>query len=92
MTFCDGVDKLLAAAILLETLLDFTMGSPRPLQIAFIYHDDIGEIEHDDLLQLQSAAVIGIHHQHGEIDDTVGLERHRFLSRPDGFDNDIIET
>ncbi len=45
-----------------------------------------GEIEHHDLLQLQPAAVIGVHHQHRKIDNSIFLKRHRFLSRADRFD------
>ncbi len=44
--------------VLLETLLDFRVRGARALEVALVHHHDVGEIEHDDLLQLQPAAVI----------------------------------
>jgi len=41
-------------------------------------------------LQLQTAAVIWVHHQHGFLHEFV-LERHRFLARADGLDDHVIK-
>jgi reverse gyrase len=60
--FCNGIDQLLVSCacakatadrpVLFETLLDFRVRSARPLEIALVHHDNVGEVEHDDLLQL----------------------------------------
>ena len=91
MAFCDRVDEPLRPPVLLETLLDLGMRGARALQVALVHHHNVGEIEHHDLLQLQPAAVIGVHHQHRKIDNSIFLKRHCFLSRADRFDDHIIE-
>jgi hypothetical protein len=73
--FCNGIDQLLVSPacakatagrpVLFETLLDFRMRSARALEIALVDHHNVSQVEHHDLLQLQPAAVIGIHHEHG---------------------------
>jgi len=65
MPFCDGVNELLPATVLFQTLFDFAVGGASALKIALVHYHDIGQIEHDDFLQLQPAAIIGIHYQHG---------------------------
>ena len=92
MPFCHGIEEPLRAPILLESLLDFSVGSPCPLKIALVHDDNVGQVEHDDFLQLQTAAVIGIHHQDGLIDDSILLKRHRFLTSPDRFDDYVVES
>ena len=42
-------------------------------------------------MQLEPRAVIRIHHQDGLIDE-LALEGHRFLSRADGLDDDVIKS
>ena len=92
MTFRYARDQLLGTPVLIETPFDFKNGGAGPCLIGLVHDHDVGEIEHDDLLQLQARAVIWIHNEHGLIDDPIFLERHRFLSGTDGFDDDIIET
>ena len=92
MPFCDGIDELLITPVLFQTLFDFGVRGSGALKIAFVYHHDVGKIEHHDFLQLQSATVIRIHHQDGLIYNAILLERHRFLSGANGLDDDIIET
>ena len=92
MTFRDGVQQTLLPAILFEALFDFGVRGLRSLQIAFIHDHDVGQVEHDDLLQLQTAPVIRVHHQHRLIDNSIFLKRHRFLTGADSFDDDIIES
>ncbi len=91
MPFGNRVDESLRAPVLLETLLDLGVGGACALQIALVHHYDVGEVEHHNLLQLQPAAVIGVHHQHRKIDNAIFLKRHRFLPRTDRFDDHIIE-
>jgi hypothetical protein len=62
MPFCDRINELLIAPVLFETLFDFGVRGAGSLKIALVHHHNVREIEHDDLLQLQPAAVIGIHH------------------------------
>ena len=62
MPFRDRVNEPLIAAILLEALLDLRVGSARALEIALVHDDDVSQIEHDDLLQLQPTSVIRVHH------------------------------
>ena len=87
-----SIDQPLGPPILLEPLLDFRVCGPGSLKIAFIHNDDVGQIEHHNLLQLQSAAVVRIHHQDGLIDYSIFLERHRFLTCADSFDDHIIKA
>ena len=98
MAFRNSVDQLLvspagakAAAVLFEALLDFRVCGARTLEIAFVHYHDICEVEHHDLLQLQPASVIRIHHQHGRIDYSVLLKRHRLLASAHRLDDDVIE-
>ena len=92
MTLGDARDQLLGAAVLLETLLDLENSRASTGLIGLVHHHDIGQIEHDDLLQLQSRTIIRIHDQHSHIDDPVFLKRHRFLTRADRLYDDVIET
>ena len=91
MPFCNCVNELLIAPVLFQTLFDFGVRGAGALEIALVHDHDVGQIEHDDLLQLQPAAVIGIHHQHGKIDNSIFLERHRLLAGADRLDDDVIE-
>ena len=91
MPFRDRIDEALLASILLEPLLDFGVRRLRALQIALVYDDDVGQIEHDDFLQLQPAAVIRIHHQHRQINESIFLKWHRLLARAHGLNNNTIE-
>ena len=50
MPFCNGIDELLVSPVLIETLLDFRVRSARSLEIAFVHHYDVSQIEHHDLL------------------------------------------
>ncbi len=77
--------------ILFQAPLDFAHRRARTVLIALVHDNDIREIEHDDFLELQTRAVIRIHHQHGLIDE-LALERHRFLSGPDRLDDDVIKV
>ena len=77
MPFCDCVDQSLVAPVLFQALFDLGMRRAGALQIAFVHDHNVGEIEHDDLLQLQTAAIIGVHYQHGKIDNSILLKRHR---------------
>ena len=90
MPFCHRRNQLLVAQVLFQPLLDFRHRGPRPVLIALVHDHHVGQVEHDDFLQLQPAAVIRIHDQNGLIDDCV-LKRHRFLSRANGLHNDVIE-
>src|ERR1700676_4624046 len=92
MPFGHARDQLLSAAVLLEELVRLEDGSTRTPLIGFVHNDDIGQVEHDDLLQLQSRAVIRIHDQYGKIDNSILRERHRFLTGADSFDNDVIKS
>ena len=76
---------------LLEALFDLGVRGARALKITLVHHHDVSQIEHDDLLQLQPAPVIRIHHQDGKIDNPIFPKRHRFLPGADRFDNHIIE-
>ena len=91
MPFCNRIDEVLASLVLLETLLDFSVRGACALEIALVHDYDVGQIEHNDLLQLQPAAVIRIHHQHGRIDNSVFLKRHRLLTGAHRLDDDVIE-
>ena len=91
MPFCDGVDEPLRAPILFQTLFDLRVRGAGALEIALVHHHDVGEIEHDDLLQLQPAAIIGIHYKNGQIDNSIFLKRHRFLPGADRLDNDVVK-
>ena len=65
MPFCNRVDQLLVAAVLFQALFDLGMRRAGALEIAFVHHHNVGEIEHNDLLQLQPASVIRVHHENG---------------------------
>ncbi len=63
----------------------------RPLAIAFVEHDQVGEIEHVDLLELRRRAVVGRHDVERAVDpiddlrialaDACGLEQHEVEAR-----------
>jgi len=91
MALCNGVNELLVPSVLLETLFNLRMRCASALEIALVHHDDVGEVEHHDLLQLQPAAVIRIHHQHRQIDNSIFSKRHRLLACADCLDDDVIE-
>ena len=91
MPFCYCVDQSLITAVLFQTLFDFGVRGARALKIAFVYHYDIGKIEHDDFLQLQPASVIGIHYKYRLVDNTIFLKWHGLLARPHRFDDHIVE-
>jgi hypothetical protein len=91
MPFCDRINELLIASVLFETFFDFGVGGAGALEIALVHDHNVGEIEHDDLLQLQPAAIIGIHYEHGKIDNSILLKRHCLLPGADCFDNDVVE-
>src|SRR6266542_903037 len=91
MSFCNGVDQPLITPVLFQTLFDFGVRSAGALEIAFVYHHGISKIEHYDFLQLQSAAVVGVHHQNSRIDNAIFLKRHRLLAGADGFYDYVIE-
>src|SRR2546429_1290998 len=50
-----------------QSVFDFGQRGLGPFQISFVHHHDVGDIEHDNLLQLQARPVIGIHDQYGLI-------------------------
>ena len=91
MPFCNGIDQALITPVLFQALLDFGMRGPSALKIAFVDHHGIGKIEHHDFLQLQPASVIGVHHQDGRVDNAILLERHRFLTGANGFNDHVIK-
>ena len=53
--------------------------------------NNVGQIEHDDLLQLQTRAVIRVHYQHRLINELT-LERHCLLPCADRLDDDVVKT
>src|SRR6266498_1968422 len=67
------------------------MGSASPLKIAFVHYYDIGQIKHHDFLQLQAAAVVGIHYQRRQIDNPIFLKWHRLLTGAHRLNNHIVE-
>ncbi len=91
MAFCNGIEQPLITAVLVQALFDFGMRSTGALKIAFVHHYDIGKVEHHDFLQLQPAAVIRVHYQHGLIDDAIFLKRHRLLAGAHCFNDHVIE-
>ena len=91
MPFCNSIDEPLIAPILFQALFDFRVRRAGALKIAFVDHHDVGKIEHHDFLQLQPAAVIGIHNQDSRIDDAIFLKRHRFLAGADGLNDYVIK-
>ena len=90
MPFRDRVNQPLIAAILFETLFDLRVRSARALKIALVHHDDVGQIEHDNLLKLEARAVIRIHHEHRLIDQFAAKGK-RFLSGADCLNDDVIK-
>ena len=62
MAFGDRGHDLLFSLVLRQSLLDFRQRRLGPLQIGFVHDDDVGDIEHDNLLQLQARSVIGVHY------------------------------
>ena len=92
MPFRNCVDQSLTTAVLLQALFDFAVRRARTLKIAFVYHYDIGKIEHDDFLQLQPASVIGIHYKYRLVDNPIFLKWHGFLAGAHSFDNDVVES
>ena len=53
MPFGNGVHQLLGSPVLFETLLDFGVRGACALEIAFVHHHNVSEVEHYDFLQLQ---------------------------------------
>src|SRR5260370_26997725 len=92
MPFCYRVDELLRSSILLEALLDFGVRRACTLKITLVHHHKVSEIEHHDLLQLQSTAIVGVHHEHGKIDNSIFSNMHRFLAIADRLHHHIVET
>ena len=92
MTFGNARDQLLGTLVLVEAPLDLENGGACTSLIGFVNHYNVGQVEHDDLLQLQARAVIRIHDQHGLIDKSIFLKWHRFLASADRFDNHVIEA
>ena len=91
MPLRDRRQHALPPSVLFHTSSDFAHRRSRAVLITLIHDDDIRQIEHDDFLQLQSRTVIGIHDEHGLVDE-FALERHRFLAGPDRLDNDVVEA
>ena len=91
MAFRNRGHDFLFSLVLRQSLFDFRQRRLSPLQIGFVHDDNVGDIEHDNLLQLQARAIIGIHHQYGLIHQFVA-KRQCLLAGPDGFDNDVVET
>ena len=83
-------EQPLAAFVGREAALDFGVGGARSLEITLVDDDEIGHIEHGDLLQLQTAAVVGVHDEDPQVDEITG-ERQGFLAGAHGFDDDEIE-
>ena len=91
MAFCHRVDELLVTTVLFETLFDFRVRRAGALKIALVHHHDVGQIKHRDLLQLEPAAIVRIHHQHGLINNPMFLKRHCLLAGAYGLDDDVVE-
>ena len=83
-------DNLLPALVLRKAIFDFGQRRLRAIEIGLVHDNDVGHIEHHDFLQLQTRAVIRIHHQHGLIDQ-LAAKRQRFLPGADRLDDDVIE-
>ena len=58
--------------------------------LELVEHDEIGEVEHVDLLELARGAVFGRHHVHREVDeiDDLGVA----LADARGLDDDQVEA
>ena len=56
-------------------LAHVAQGVGRPLAIAFVQHDQVGEVEHVDLLELRRCTVVGRHHVERAVDpiDDLGI-------------------
>ena len=91
MAFSDRGHDLLFSFVLRQSLFDFRQRRLGPLQIGFVHHDNVGDIEHDNLLQLQARPIIGIHYQYSLIHQFVA-KRQRLLPGSDGFDDDVVES
>src|SRR5439155_6258935 len=50
---------------------------------SLLFTTTMSEVEHDDLLQLQPATVIRVHHEHGFTHNPILLKRHCLLSGAD---------
>jgi len=82
MTFRDRRDELLRTLVLRQAMLDLGDRRLGAVEIGFVHDHDVGYVQHHDLLQLQTRAVIRIHHEHGLINQ-LAPERKRFLTRAD---------
>ena len=91
MPFCYCINQPLITSVLFQTLFDFSVRSTGALKIAFVYHYDIGKIEHHDFLQLQPAAVIRVHYQYSLVDNAIFLKWHRLLASAHRFNDHVIE-
>ena len=90
MAFGNRGHDFLFALVLRQSVFDFGQRGLGPFQISFVHHHDVGDIEHDNLLQLQARPVIGIHDQYGLIDQFVAKGQ-CFLTGTNRLDDDVIE-
>ncbi len=83
-----GFEKPLRASVRSDPCRKLRYGRFCAAQIRFIDYDQVRQVQHRDLLQLQLTAVLRRHHQHRPMGQFVRRpERHRFLTGADSFDN-----
>ena len=80
----------LVALVLRQPVLDFRKRRFGAVEIGLIHDHNIGRVEHHDFLQLQTRAVIRIHHQDGLINQ-FAAKRERFLTGADRLDDHVIK-
>lgn len=73
-----------------DPVADLCVRSFRARDVGLVDDNDVGEVEHRDLLQLKPGAVLRAHNENRFVDSSVP-ERHGFLSDADGFHEDDIE-
>ena len=91
-----GIDRHLLHGVVeapvgpLVLLAHIPQGILRPPLVGLVQHDDIGEIQHVDLLELAGGAVLRRHHVHGEVHQVRDLAI--ALADARGFDDHQVET
>src|SRR5262245_23295854 len=90
MALGDGGDDALAAAVGGEALLELCHGGRGAGKVAFVDNDEVRGVEHGDLLQLETAAVLGAHDEDRFVHEPAA-EGERFLADADGLDEDYVE-
>ena len=91
MPLCHRRQHPLPAPVLLHSPSDLAHRSPGAILIALVHDNNIRQVEHDNFLELQARTVVGVHNEHGLVDQFV-LKGHRFLAGADRLDNHVIEA